>query len=140
MRIRRVTCVLFFVAAGMGPLAAEGSHVPAALDIAPPRLPPGGPPGSPRRPPDMPAMPMRPRVCFNPVETREKITAHRLSEPFRLLRGAAGRVQGEALRVRLCRSDEEFFYDIAVLRRDGHLVHVFLNAVNGQAVGALNDK
>jgi uncharacterized membrane protein YkoI len=36
--------------------------------------------------------------------------------------------------------DEDYVYDISVLRRDGRLVHVFLNAVNGQAIGALNER
>ena len=80
----------------------------------------------------------RNRVCFNAAETREKITSQRLAEPFRALR--AGRLQGEALRARLCRwKSNEFIYEVYVLRRDGRVVHVYMNAENGQSVGALTD-
>lgn len=79
-----------------------------------------------------------PRVCFNATETREKIATHKLAEPFRALR--AGRLQGEALRAKLCRwKADEFVYEVYVLRHDGRIVHVYMNAANGQSVGALND-
>lgn len=83
--------------------------------------------------------PQRIRTCFNPAETREKIISRRLSEPFRLLRGAAGRVQGEALRAKLCRWNDDYVYEIALLRRDGRIIHVYLNATSGQSLGAFND-
>lgn len=79
------------------------------------------------------------RTCFNSAETREKITSRRLSEPFRLLRGAAGRAQGEALRAKLCRWNDDYVYEIALLRRDGHIIHVYLNATSGQSLGAFNE-
>lgn len=85
------------------------------------------------------AEPQHVRTCFNSAETREKIVSRRLSEPFRLLRGAAGRVQGEALRAKLCRWNDDYVYEIALLRRDGRIVHVYLNATNGQSVGAFNE-
>lgn len=82
--------------------------------------------------------PPRGRVCFNAAETRDKIAAHHLAEPFRALR--AGRLQGEALRAKLCRwKPDEFVYEVSVLRRDGRVMHVYMNAQNGQSVGALND-
>lgn len=82
--------------------------------------------------------PPRGRVCFNPAETREKIAAHRLAEPFRALR--MGRLQGEALRAKLCRwKPDEFVYEIAILRRDGRVVHLYMNALNGQSVGVLSE-
>jgi hypothetical protein len=87
-----------------------------------------------------PDAPQRVRTCFNPAETREKIISRRLSEPFRLLRGAAGLVQGEALRAKLCRWNDDYVYEIALLRRDGHIIHVYLNAINGQSVGAFNER
>ena len=80
----------------------------------------------------------RARVCFNPAETRENIATHRLAEPFRALR--LGRQQGEALRAKLCRwKRDEFVYEISVLRRDGRIVRLYMNAQSGQAVGALDD-
>ncbi len=89
-----------------------------------------------RRPGD----PQRVRTCFNAAETREKVVSRRLTEPFSLLRGAAGRVEGEALRARLCRWNEDYVYEIALLRHDGHIVHVYLNAVSGQSVAAFGER
>ncbi len=90
--------------------------------LAPPRFEP--PPG---------------RVCFDPAETREKIVSHRLADPFQALRD--GRLQGEALRARLCRwRPDEFIYEVAVLLRDGRVVHIYMNARNGQTVGALEPR
>jgi hypothetical protein len=78
------------------------------------------------------------RLCFNPAETREKIATHRLAEPFRALR--AGRLQGEALRARLCRwKPDEFVYEVSVLRPSGRVAHVYMNARSGQSVDALDD-
>ena len=78
--------------------------------------------------------PPRGRVCFNPADTRDKIATLRLTEPFRALR--MGRLQGDALRAKLCRwKPDEFVYEVAVLRRDGRVVHLYMNALNGQAVG-----
>ena len=88
-----------------------------------------------RRPGD----PQRSRVCFNSSETREKIVSRRLSEPFQLLRGAAGQAQGEALRAKLCRWNDDYVYEISVLRHDGHIVYIYLNAVSGQAVAAFGE-
>lgn len=80
----------------------------------------------PRRP-DLP----RGRVCFDSAETREKILANKLTEPFQALRH--GHLQGDALRARLCRwKPDEFVYEISVLRRDGRIVHIYMNAQNGQ--------
>ena len=82
--------------------------------------------------------PPRGRQCFNPSETREKIATHRLTEPFRALR--AGRLQGEALRARLCRwKPDEFVYEVSVLRPSGRIAHIYMNARSGQSVGALDE-
>ena len=83
--------------------------------------------------------PPRGRVCFNPAETREKIVAHHLADPFQALRD--GQLQGEALRAKLCRwRPDEFIYEVVVLLRDGRVVHVYMNAQNGQTVGALEPR
>ncbi len=105
---------------------------------------PGAPPFPPR--PDMGQQdagrrfePPGGRVCFDPAETREKIVQHRLADPLRALRD--GRLQGEALRARLCRwRPDEFIYEITLLLRDGRVVHVYMNAQNGQIVGALEPR
>ncbi|MGP0061631.1 MAG: PepSY domain-containing protein [Beijerinckiaceae bacterium] len=86
------------------------------------------------------AEPAAERVCFSAAQTREKIGANKLAEPFRLMKIAAGHFQAEAIGVKLCRSGEEFIYEINLLRRDGHVIHVFVNAANGQVVGPKNNK
>lgn len=82
--------------------------------------------------------PPRGRTCFSQSETREKIVTHRLSDPFRAFR--SGHIQGDALRARLCRwRTDEFVYEISVLRRDGRIAHVYMDATTGQAVAPPND-
>jgi uncharacterized membrane protein YkoI len=71
-------------------------------------------------------------ICFATSETREEIKAHHLLEPFVALKSAAATVKAEALSAKLCRLGDEFVYEIALLHRDGRLVHVVMNAVTGK--------
>jgi len=81
----------------------------------------------------------RQRFCYSAPETREKIVSHKLFEPFRILRLAAAQSQAEAIGVKLCRwAKEEFVYEISLLRRDGHVLHIFVNAQDGRMMGARN--
>ncbi|WP_020176516.1 PepSY domain-containing protein [Methyloferula stellata] len=80
----------------------------------------------------------RQRVCFSAQETREKIREHKLSEPFRVLKSTASQMQAEAIGVKLCRWKEELVYEISLLRRDGHILHVFVNAADGHTIGSRN--
>jgi hypothetical protein len=75
-------------------------------------------------------------VCFPTGETREQIKAHRLLEPFVALKSAEKAVgKAEALSAKLCRlGGEEYVYEIALLHRDGRLVHVVMSAVTGKIV------
>jgi len=75
-------------------------------------------------------------VCFPTGETREEIKAHRLLEPFVALKSAEKAVgKAEALSAKLCRlGNEEYVYEIALLHRDGRLVHVVMNALTGKPV------
>lgn len=71
------------------------------------------------------------RVCFDQAEARDKIAAHGLADPFRAVR--FGRLLGEALSAKLCRwRPDQFVYEIHVLRRDGRILRVFMNAQNGE--------
>ncbi|HYP57056.1 MAG TPA: hypothetical protein VEQ35_02085, partial [Beijerinckia sp.] len=79
------------------------------------------------------------RACFSAAETREKIVSHKLFEPFRLMQGAAARWQAEPIGARLCRWSDDLVYEISLLRRDGHVIHIFLNAQNGELVGSRNE-
>jgi hypothetical protein len=83
---------------------------------------------------------VRDRVCLTAAQAREMIGLHRLADPFRVMKGAAHRFQAEALRVKLCRRKDEFNYEISLLRRDGRVIHVFLNAASGKMLRAVNAK
>ena len=74
------------------------------------------------------------RICFPTNETREEIKGHHLVEPFVALKNAAATVKAEALSAKLCRLGDELVYEIALLRRDGRLVHVAVNAASGKLV------
>jgi len=84
------------------------------------------------------AEPERQRSCFSAQETREKILTHKLVEPFRVLKTTATLMQAEAIGAKLCHWKEELVYEISLLRRDGHILHVFVNAVDGHTLGSRN--
>ncbi len=73
--------------------------------------------------------------CLPPSETREEIKTHRLLEPFAALKSAATQFKAEALSAKLCRNGDELVYEIALLHRDGRLVHVVTNAATGKLIG-----
>ena len=73
-------------------------------------------------------------VCLPSGETREEIKAHRLLEPFAVLKSAQTQFKAEALSAKLCRLGEEFVYEIALLHRDGRFVHVVMNASTGKFI------
>ena len=152
-RIGIFVCAASVAACVHGP--ARGADRFRALEPPPYAIgPPPGPDAGPRPFPGPPPFPVRPepgqdvvrrfepprgRVCFDPAETREKIVAHRLADPLRALRD--GRLQGEALRAKLCRwRPDEFIYEVAVLLRDGRVVHIYMNAQTGHTIGALEPR
>jgi uncharacterized membrane protein YkoI len=67
-------------------------------------------------------------VCMTPAEARTAIARHKLANPLPALRSASRRAQAEPLRSRLCRIDERFVYEMTMLRRDGKVVRVFVDA------------
>jgi hypothetical protein len=82
--------------------------------------------------------PPGPRLCYSPAETRERVVALNLLEPFALMRKASAYAHAEALSGRLCRSGDLDIYEITLLRPDGRVIHLFMNAATGAIVGALN--
>jgi len=80
------------------------------------------------------------RTCFTAEQTRAQIAAHKLVEPFKLMKEAATLVKGDPLGGKLCRWNEDFVYEISLLRRDGHVLHVYMNAANGQRMQARADR
>jgi uncharacterized membrane protein YkoI len=79
------------------------------------------------------------RVCFSAAETRDKILAHELFEPFHAIRSEAGRLQAETIGIKLCRWSEELVYELSLLRHDGRVIHVFIDAKTGQPIGSKNE-
>lgn len=78
--------------------------------------------------------------CFSTAQTRDQIEAHKLSDPFLSMRATAERMQGEALGARLCRRGDDLLYEISVLRRDGHIAKILVDAANGRPhSGRMND-
>lgn len=69
--------------------------------------------------------------CMNVSETREAVAAHRLIEPMRAVRSAEKSTRAEPLHSRLCQSHEMFIYELTLLRRDGKVIRLFMNAANG---------
>ena len=80
-----------------------------------------------------PAVPPK-RTCVAENETREEIKSHHLLEPFVVLKSASVSLKAEALRARLCEIGDEFVYEITLLHRDGHVVHVVMSAVTGKRI------
>jgi len=87
-------------------------------------------------PPDM--RPLGPRVCYTPTETRERVVTQKLHDPFSLMRDASAYAHAEALAGKLCHWNDLDIYEITLLRPDGRVIHVFMNAASGKLVGARN--
>lgn len=82
------------------------------------------------------ADPAQPRVCYSTAEAREKIAAHGLTDPFRLVRGATRSVTAEIVGVKLCLWNDRLVYEIRLLPRDGHIGHVLIDARSGEPIGS----
>jgi uncharacterized membrane protein YkoI len=70
--------------------------------------------------------------CFSTTQSREKIEAHNLVDPFACMRAAARDQRGEPLGARLCRYEDAFFYEISVLQPDGRIVRLSYDAATGK--------
>lgn len=76
------------------------------------------------------------RTCFSAADTRDSVAAHHLREPMTLLREAAAQNRAEPLGARLCRWNEQFVYEMSLLRRDGRVLRVFVDAASGARMSA----
>lgn len=76
----------------------------------------------------------RRRECLNPAQTLEAISEHRLVRPGDALSSAAYVSKGEALGAKLCRWDDGYKYEITLLRRDGRVMRVQVDASSGLPV------
>ena len=80
------------------------------------------------------ARPPARKTCLSAAETREEIKQAHLREPFAALKFAAQHFKAEALSARLCRIDDEFVYEIALLHKDGKYFHAHVSATTGKLV------
>jgi len=77
--------------------------------------------------------------CFTMAQARGKIQAHKLADPFRSMRETALRLQGEPLGAKLCQLGDGLIYEISLLRRDGHIVKIHVDAYSGRAPSGAAD-
>lgn len=78
--------------------------------------------------------------CFSTAQTRAEIEARRLVDPLSCMRDSALREQGEPLGARLCRHGEVFVYEINLLRPDGRIVKLMVDAKSGRPHSAQTGK
>jgi hypothetical protein len=71
-------------------------------------------------------------ACMSATEARTVISRNKLANPTSSLRTLSRRSQAEPLRSRLCRLDERFVYEMTMLRKDGKVVRVFVEATDGR--------
>lgn len=69
--------------------------------------------------------------CMNAAQTREAVAEHKLIPPMRAARNIEKSTRAEPLQSRLCQSHEAFIYELTLLRRDGKVIRLFINAANG---------
>ncbi len=74
------------------------------------------------------------KICLSAAETREQIKASHLIEPFAALKFAAQHFKSEALSAKLCRNDDDYVYEIALLHRDGKFFRAHVSAQTGKLV------
>jgi uncharacterized membrane protein YkoI len=70
--------------------------------------------------------------CYPTAETRHLIADRRLIDPFASMQAASSVAQAEPIAARLCRDHEGLVYEISMLRRDGRVLRIYLDATNGQ--------
>lgn len=74
------------------------------------------------------------RACLSPSETLDAIADRALVEPRRMLRAAADKARAEAVGARLCRWEDAFVYEFTLLRQDGRILFVYVDASSGKVV------
>jgi hypothetical protein len=74
------------------------------------------------------------KICLSAAETREQIKTSHFIEPFAALKFAAQHFKSEALSAKLCRNDDDYVYEIALLHRDGKFFRAHVSAQTGKLV------
>lgn len=73
--------------------------------------------------------------CYSSKDTRVTIARLKLANPLMLLRAAARRNRAQPLRSALCRRDSLLMYRFVLLRRDGKVLRMYVNARTGRTLG-----
>jgi hypothetical protein len=79
-----------------------------------------------------PAAETAPPQCYSTAQTREQIALNKLVGPFPSMLAISRAVQGDPIGVRLCRINAELVYEINLLRRDGHILKILVDATTGK--------
>ncbi len=82
--------------------------------------------------------PPGPSKCYSAAETRERVASQKLRPAFEMMLKASSLTGAEVMAGKLCRWGNDDIYVISLLRHNGALVRVFMNAVTGRVVGARN--
>jgi uncharacterized membrane protein YkoI len=73
---------------------------------------------------------------MSPGQARDVLIAQKFIAPFRAVGEAARAIGGETVGLQLCLSGDVFVYDVTVLKRDGRVSHVLVDAHTGALLGA----
>src|SRR3954471_8577211 len=80
--------------------------------------------------------PLRVETCLSPADMREEVGERRVVPPVAGIRPArTGTPGAETQRASLCRHEDTLVYMLTALRRDGHFVHVIVDARTGTVAG-----
>jgi hypothetical protein len=80
------------------------------------------------------------RICYSTAETRDKIAADGLSEPFQTMRSVAVMAQAEAIGAKLCRRSDDLVYEIRLLRLDGRIIQIVVDAKTGRTIDSNDER
>ncbi len=72
--------------------------------------------------------------CFTPEETREHVQRHGLIPLNDVVRSARGAARADLISARLCETDGNLVYMIAMLGRDGKVMRLTVDARTGDVI------
>ena len=78
------------------------------------------------------------RTCLSSADARIAVAEHQLIFPSIATSKAVSKEQADVLAGKLCRWSEKYVYEMTLLRRDGRVIHAYVDAVSGKIVGAKN--
>ncbi|WP_375454096.1 PepSY domain-containing protein [uncultured Methylobacterium sp.] len=121
LALAAICLTLAALAAGGPGTRAEETH-----EAAPPAMPEVAAPGE----------PPRTDACLSPADMREEVSERRVIAPVAAIKAARTVIpRAEIQRASLCRHADGLVYMLTALRRDGHFVHVMVDAKTGQVAG-----